>query len=103
MKVRLTALAEQDIEAPVRRVQDDDEAAAVRLRRAIARAAAGLAVVARQPQLALRHAAGTRLDAATHDLEATDRHLGHTPSDWAKREHFAYRRATSHSQRITHN
>ena len=27
---------------------------------------------------ALRHAAGTRLYAKTHDLEATARHLGHT-------------------------
>ncbi len=44
MKVRLTALAEKDIEAHVQRVQDYDEAAARRVRSAIARAAAGLAV-----------------------------------------------------------
>jgi len=44
MKVRLTAIAEQDIEAHVQRVQDDDDAAAGRLRSAIARAAAGLGV-----------------------------------------------------------
>jgi plasmid stabilization system protein ParE len=43
VKVRLTATAERDIESLVLYVQLHDEAAAERLRRAIVRAAAGLA------------------------------------------------------------
>jgi integrase/recombinase XerC len=33
---------------------------------------------------ALRHSAGTRLYAETHDLEATARHLGHTKLETAR-------------------
>lgn len=42
MKVRLTATAERDIEEIVAHIQQDDAAAAERVRRATVRAAAGL-------------------------------------------------------------